>query len=247
VNLSLCAVLRCTDQPFIHEPLPICREHAVMLSQNVTDRLYSNAFRASAATGEDVEKAAVAPDAVWGQASHAPVVYFLTNGDRVKIGTSANVTARVGALSLRRSNAALLLKGDSRLENALHAHFDSDRVGQTEWFFLSTRIKDYIARRKEADAALRQPPLPDDPSMPTSVPLSKPGTAEQRILAALKEFADPAGLDTNYTTRETISRVSGVTGSTLDNTLGNLRRKDLIHRGSERGTWALGPEPQSGQ
>lgn len=68
-------------------------------------------------------------------------------------------------------------------------------------------------------------------------------TAEERILAALREFADPAGIDTNYVKRETISRVSGVTSSTLDNTLGNLRRKDLIHRGPERGTWALGPEP----
>jgi hypothetical protein len=68
-------------------------------------------------------------------------------------------------------------------------------------------------------------------------------TAEEKILTALKEFADPAGIDTNYTTRETISRVSGVAGSTLDNTLGNLRRKDLIHRGPERGTWAIGPEP----
>ncbi|MFE6412561.1 type IV secretory system conjugative DNA transfer family protein [Streptomyces sp. NPDC057837] len=68
-------------------------------------------------------------------------------------------------------------------------------------------------------------------------------TAEEKILNALREFADPAGIDTNYTDRETISRVSGVTGSTLDNTLGNLRRKDLIHRGPVRGTWALGPEP----
>jgi hypothetical protein len=69
-------------------------------------------------------------------------------------------------------------------------------------------------------------------------------TAEEKILTALREFADPAGIDIIYTTRETISRVSNVTGSTLDNTLGNLRRKDLIHRGPERGTWALGPEPQ---
>lgn len=68
-------------------------------------------------------------------------------------------------------------------------------------------------------------------------------TAEQRILNALQEFADPAGLDTNYTKRDVISRISGVTGSTLDNTLGNLRQKNLIHRGPERGTWAIGPEP----
>ncbi|GGS96213.1 type IV secretory system conjugative DNA transfer family protein [Streptomyces violaceus] len=72
-------------------------------------------------------------------------------------------------------------------------------------------------------------------------------TAEEKILDALHSFADPAGIDTIYTSRETISRVSGVTGSTLDNTLANLRRKDLIHRGAdcgrERGTYALGRLP----
>ncbi|WP_329474262.1 GIY-YIG nuclease family protein (plasmid) [Streptomyces sp. NBC_01723] len=247
MNLNLCAVLRCIQTPFIHEPLPICRQHAVMLSQNITDRLYSNAIGTSTASDLDIDKAAVAPDNVWGQPSHPSVVYFMTNGDRVKIGVSTNITARVGALSLRRSNAALLLNGDSRLENALHAHFDSDRVGKTEWFLLSVRIKDYIARRKEADAALRQPQLPDDPGAPPSEAPAKPATAQQRLLDALHSFADPAGLETIYVTRETLSRVSGVTGSTFDNTLSAMTRKELIHRGAdcgrERGTYALGRLP----
>jgi hypothetical protein len=68
-------------------------------------------------------------------------------------------------------------------------------------------------------------------------------TAEQRILNTLQEFVDPAGIDTNYIGRDTISRLSEVTGSTLDNTLGKLRQKNLIHRGPERGTWAIGPDP----
>ncbi|MFF8544811.1 hypothetical protein ACF060_31495 [Streptomyces werraensis] len=68
-------------------------------------------------------------------------------------------------------------------------------------------------------------------------------TAEEKILKTLEDLADPAGLEVIYTSRETISRVSGVTGSTLDNTLSNLRRKDLIHRGPERGTYAIGPAP----
>ena len=76
-------------------------------------------------------------------------------------------------------------------------------------------------------------------------------TAEEKILTALEDCSDPAGLETIYTSRETISRVSGVTGSTLDNTLSNLRRKDLIHRGAdcgrERGTYALGRLPEPGE
>ncbi|MEV8248086.1 GIY-YIG nuclease family protein [Streptomyces rochei] len=251
MNLNLCAVLRCIQTPFVQEPLPICREHAVMLSQNITDRLYSNAIGTSTATDLDIEKTAIAPDTVWGQSSHPPIVYFMTNGDRVKIGVSTNITARVSALSLRRSNAALLLNGDGKLESALHAHFDSDRVGRTEWFLLSVRIKDYIARRKEADAALRQPQLPDEPGASTPAVIAKPATAEQRILKALSGFADPAGIETIYTSRETVSRVSGVTGSTLDNTLSAMTRKELIHRGAdcgrERGTYALGRLPETGE
>ncbi|WP_432185486.1 hypothetical protein [Streptomyces tendae] len=76
-------------------------------------------------------------------------------------------------------------------------------------------------------------------------------TAEEKILTALQDCSDPAGLETLYISRETISRVSGVSGSTLDNTLSNLRRKDLIHRGAdcgrERGTYALGRLPDPGE
>ncbi|WP_446458646.1 hypothetical protein [Streptomyces rochei] len=79
----------------------------------------------------------------------------------------------------------------------------------------------------------------------------KQPTAEEKILDALHSFADPAGIETIYTSRETISRVSGVTGSTLDNTLSAMTRKELIHRGAdcgrERGTYALGRLPETGE
>lgn len=90
-------------------------------------------------------------------------------------------------------------------------------------------------------------------SLLTGIDLSpkKGPTAEEKILKALDDLADPAGLEVIYTSRGTISRVSGVTGSTLDNTLSNLCRKDLIHRGAdcgrERGTYALGPIPDDPQ
>ncbi|AKZ60712.1 Cell division FtsK/SpoIIIE (plasmid) [Streptomyces ambofaciens ATCC 23877] len=75
----------------------------------------------------------------------------------------------------------------------------------------------------------------------------KPPTAEEKILEALQSFTDPAGIETIYTSRDTISRVSGVSGSTLDNTLSAMTRKELIHRGAdcgrERGTYALGRLP----
>jgi hypothetical protein len=253
VNLNLCAVLRCTEEPFIHEPLLLCRQHALVVSLNVTDRLHANALTGHTTSGLDIEQVSVASDNVWKQASHPAVVYFLTNGDRVKIGTSTNVTARVSALSLRRSNAALLLQGGNDLESTLHHHFECDRIAKSEWFVLSPRIQDYIARRKAAADALQQPVLPAEAravpaedtgqrtTMHVTISQPRPPTAEERILEVLTN----AQSDTicQHVHRVDIGRVSGVSGSTLDNTLGNLRRKDLIHRGPERGTWAIGPEP----
>lgn len=253
MNLNLCAVLRCTEQPFLLEPLLLCRQHALMVSLNVTDRLHANALTGQTTSGLDIEQVSVAPDDVWKQPSHPAVVYFLTNGDRVKIGTSTNITARVSALSLRKSNAALLLQGGNDLENNIHRHFECDRIAKTEWFVLSPRIQDYIARHKAAADALQQPVLPAEPrpllaadtdrrtKMHVTISQPKTPTAEERILQVLTDVQSDTTCQ--HIHRVDIGRLAGVTGSTLDNTLGNLRRKDLIHRGTVRGTWALGPEP----
>jgi hypothetical protein len=257
VNLNLCAVLRCTDQPYIDHPLLLCRRHALAVSLNVTDRLYANALSATTTTGLDIEEAAVASPDVWKQTSHPSIVYFLTNGDRVKIGTSTNVTARVSALSLRKSNAALLLQGGNDLENALHQHFECDRIAKTEWFVLSPRIQDYIARRKASDAALRQPRLPaEGPTIPAAdtpkratmhVTISQPRTptAEERILKVLASARSETTC--HYVHRNDIGRLAEIEGSTRDNTLSRMVAEGKIYRGKERGTYTLGPEPQPGQ
>ncbi len=249
MNLNLCAVIRCTKPPFLREPLLLCREHSLLVSLNVTDRLYANAISGSAGSELSVERASAAPDDVWLQASHQPVVYFLLNGDRVKIGTSTNITARVGALSLRKSHAILLLSGDHELESALHNHFECDRIASTEWFVHSPRIQEYVARRKEAAAALAQPTLPSEPDAEPAEeqPISKrrhflPGrtqTAEERIL---KLLADVNTLDKGcvHIHRAEIAQQTGLYGSTLDNTLSRLVTSGKAHRGGDRGSYGLG-------
>ena len=67
---------------------------------------------------------------------HAPVVYFLRNGDRVKIGTSTNLRGRISTLSLRPQDLALAVEGDQSTERAFHDRFREQRVGFTEWFRL---------------------------------------------------------------------------------------------------------------
>jgi hypothetical protein len=213
-----------------------------MISLNVTDVLHANALLGLASTGSDIERATIAPANVWTLSSHQPIVYFITNGDRVKIGVSTNVTARVSALALRKSNAVLLLRGSYDLETALHDHFASDRIGKTEWFVYSTRIREYIARRRQADAACRQPPIPvDKPDETSAVERpAKPPTAQEKILAVLENCAPV------YVDKDTLRAQTGLTeGSTLDNTLTKMTKAGKIHRGPERGTYALGPGPDA--
>lgn len=156
---AACVAANCTSDAFIDEPVSICRQHALMLSRNVSDRLHANALAASESSDMDLNRATTAPDDVWTKSSHQPIVYFMVNGDRVKIGVSTNITARVSALCLRRSNVAMLLVGGYEMEAALHAHFAADRIGQSEWFYLSRSIQDYMQKRLDTDRLLRQPVL----------------------------------------------------------------------------------------
>ena len=77
----------------------------------------------------------------------------------------------------------------------------------------------------------------------------KPASADDKILKALADLADPAGIDTNYVHKDTISQLAGVKDSTLDNALSRLFKAGKIHRQPKDGTkdvrgyYALGPTP----
>jgi hypothetical protein len=74
----------------------------------------------------------------------------------------------------------------------------------------------------------------------------KPATAEEKITAVLERFTDPLGIDPVYVDKDTLRAQTGLTeGSTLDNTLTKMTKAGKIHRGPERGTYALGPGPDA--
>lgn len=85
---------------------------------------------------EDIEDLLTAP--------HAPVVYFLRNGTRVKIGTTRNLRPRVARLALRPDNVVRVEHGGQDYEQSLHARFDDYRVGNTEWFELRGELAEYL-------------------------------------------------------------------------------------------------------
>ncbi|MGV9226424.1 GIY-YIG nuclease family protein [Streptomyces albogriseolus] len=87
---------------------------------------------------------------------HAPIVYFIRNGNRLKIGTTTELKRRIRTLALRAENVVLLLDGGKPLERSLHQKFADLRVGNTEWFAYDGALVDFItdqnrlARKEQA-------------------------------------------------------------------------------------------------
>lgn len=96
-------------------------------------------MEAAGPVGEEIEDI----DGLLGQ-HHAPVVYFLRNGTRVKIGTSRNLRPRIARLALRPDNVMRVEHGGQDYEQSLHARFDEYRVGNTEWFELRGELAAYL-------------------------------------------------------------------------------------------------------
>ena len=73
-------------------------------------------------------------------------VYFAKIGDKVKIGTTGNVKARVQCISTNtpeKVEILLVIDGDRKLEKILHSGFCKSKH-KGEWFNYTDEIKDYI-------------------------------------------------------------------------------------------------------
>jgi hypothetical protein len=92
------------------------------------------------------DKPAAAPAIKWTVPSgkHAPLVYFIRNGNRMKIGTTTDLKRRIRTLALRPENVALLVDGDQRREREYHKQFADLRVGNTEWFAYEGALAAYV-------------------------------------------------------------------------------------------------------
>lgn len=76
----------------------------------------------------------------------------------------------------------------------------------------------------------------------------KPASADEKILAALKDLADPLGLEVNYTHIDRIGSIARIEGSTLGNALARMVKAGKIHRQTQdgkevRGMYGLGSTP----
>lgn len=101
----------------------------------------------------DLRRIALPPNLPIG---HPYVVYFIRNGNRVKIGYTKSMRGRLAQFGLTWHQVALMLDGGAQLEGSVHTHFASQRVEGTEWFRLEPPLFAFIKhwRSQPADAAL---------------------------------------------------------------------------------------------
>ncbi|HLU95219.1 MAG TPA: GIY-YIG nuclease family protein [Thermobifida alba] len=120
---------------------------------------------------------------------HEPVVYFVLNGSRIKIGYSTHFPERLRALAIPSESLLLLLRGGTALESALHRRFGKYRVGASEWFEIAPAILRYIGTRLTIPPVPAQGPLtiPEEVSL-LSAPASVAGDARAAFGEILREF-----------------------------------------------------------
>jgi hypothetical protein len=78
---------------------------------------------------------------------HAPYVYFIRNGNRMKIGTTTDLRRRIRTLALRAENIALLFEGGQSREREFHKQFAEHRIGTTEWFACEGTLAEFVHER----------------------------------------------------------------------------------------------------
>jgi hypothetical protein len=106
----------------------------------------------------EADKPADAPAVKWAvpAGKHAPLVYFIRNGNRMKIGTTTELKRRIRTLALRAENVTLLIDGDQRRERAYHKQFAEHRIGNTEWFAYEGTLTDYVHGQTDRISRERQ-------------------------------------------------------------------------------------------
>lgn len=150
-----CSVGSCTGLILVNSPIKLCAAHAAEVVRAFADH-HAKSARSSSKIRHHlttfghrlIAQARRVPHATLTEGPHEPVVYFIVNGNRVKIGHTTNLPARLQSFALRPDSVSLTLQGGSELERSLHMLFDRQRVEGTEWFELDTEILKFIATKE---------------------------------------------------------------------------------------------------
>lgn len=148
-----CAIPGCDQAQADHAPLPLCETHLAVAAEwsSRTDLLPSPCLACGSRIGTHYPSGWICAVCEWRygevpDSDVAPprvdVVYYLRQGDRVKIGTTANPRQRFGAIW--HEEVLAFERGDRRLEQRRHQQFAGDRFTGSEWFHLTPAIAEHI-------------------------------------------------------------------------------------------------------
>lgn len=115
-----CIVPKCGYTAVTEPPVLLCRDHVDMLMLQLKRQRPS---------------------------VHDPLVYFIRNGTRIKIGWTTNLKSRLSSLSLPAGSVALTVPGGPQTEDEMHRRFARARVGRSEWFEAVAELEEFIAAR----------------------------------------------------------------------------------------------------
>lgn len=238
----------CPQPPVVARPVGLCKQHAAEVAAALLPKILKESLQymvATAAAEADgwsdetsfVDEARSLPVASVLGGPHRPVVYIVQNGDRVKIGTSRNLHARMQSLSLRPHDVLCVLDGDRVLERAVHRRFFTDRIGSTEWFEpgeeLSLFIKSRAAQAASPGLAVDREsrPLSECPMSPLRFPNGTQVGRDQwpdlyRLFAASPDGA----------TKKELAQTAGVSRDTAMRAIDEWTRHGVRERRDGRST-----------
>lgn len=151
------------DEVLAHHARRVAAEHDVHVQERRRERLTAAlaalGHRPTDGRAEPAPQQPVSTPPRWQipARKHAPLVYFVRNGNRLKIGTTTCLKKRIRTLALRPENVVLLLAGGPQLERALHRQFADLRIGTTEWFAYDGPLIDYVHTETTRAARKEQP------------------------------------------------------------------------------------------
>lgn len=138
-------------------PVPLCEWHVAVVvewsqrSTGVTDLLPSPCRLCGSRLGVGYPSGWLCAICEWrvgewpdglSEPPRVDVVYYLRNGDRIKIGTSSNPRRRIA--QIWHEEVLAFEKGGRPLEQRRHRQFADDRLGTSEWFRASPEVNEHI-------------------------------------------------------------------------------------------------------
>lgn len=150
-----CCMPECREVLSLGSRLPLCRDCGIKVAvAHFADAELLDAVHAEQARRQQARRERTTRNGV--------VYYVQIDPQRIKIGYTSNLKARLSALRLQPSSLLAMEPGDSELERERHRQFGGERiVSNREDFAPSERLLEWIDQTREAHGLPREATLPD--------------------------------------------------------------------------------------